>query len=208
MRMSGGEIKQGRKFDAVLNGARTVFLRDGFEGATVDNIAREAQVSKATLYSYFADKRVLFIEVALRECQRQAHEHQGNTDLSLPPEIMLSVIARKLVDFKLSDLGRNLYRIYFSEADRFPQFVQSFNASGPDLVRASLTDYFRAAIARGELVIEDLTLAADQFVELSKASIFPECVLDRERVFSEAEIARVINGAIDVFLAKYGAARA
>ncbi|MFT6452398.1 MAG: AcrR family transcriptional regulator [Halocynthiibacter sp.] len=205
MTKPSGKIKQGRKFDTVLKGARTVFLRDGFEGASVDDIAREAQVSKATLYSYFSDKRVLFVEVALRECQRQALEHQGKTDLSLPPEQLLPIIARKLVEFKLSDLGRNLYRICIAEADRFPQFVQSFNASGPDLVRASLTAYFRAAITRGELVIEDLELAADQFAELCKAGIFPECILDRERVFSEAEINRVTRGAVDVFMAAYGA---
>ena len=37
------EIKKGRKFDQVLEGARRVFMRDGFEGASVDEIAREAQ---------------------------------------------------------------------------------------------------------------------------------------------------------------------
>ena len=51
-----------------------VFLRDGFDGASVDDIAREAGVSKATLYSYFPDKRLLFLEVAKTECARQADE--------------------------------------------------------------------------------------------------------------------------------------
>ncbi|MEZ5686188.1 MAG: helix-turn-helix domain-containing protein, partial [Paracoccaceae bacterium] len=68
------EIRKGRKFDQVLEGARAVFLRDGFEGASVDDIAREAGVSKATLYSYFPDKRLLFMEVAKCECARQADE--------------------------------------------------------------------------------------------------------------------------------------
>ena len=54
-------IKRGRKFDQVLEGARTVFLRDGYSGASVDDIATEAGVSKATLYSYFPDKQILFI---------------------------------------------------------------------------------------------------------------------------------------------------
>ena len=43
-----GEIKRGRKFDQVLEGARKIFLQDGFEGASVDLIAKEAGVSKAT----------------------------------------------------------------------------------------------------------------------------------------------------------------
>ena len=57
-------VKQGRKWDQVLDGARKVFMRDGFEGASVDDIVREAGVSKATLYSYFPDKRLLFIETS------------------------------------------------------------------------------------------------------------------------------------------------
>ena len=68
------KIRKGRKFDQVLEGARAIFMRDGFEGASVDDIAREAGVSKATLYSYFPDKRLLFMEVAKAECNRQADE--------------------------------------------------------------------------------------------------------------------------------------
>lgn len=64
-------VTRGRKFLQVL-GARTIFLRDGFEGAAVDDIAREAGVSKATLYSYFPDKRVMFMEVFRSELARGA----------------------------------------------------------------------------------------------------------------------------------------
>jgi TetR/AcrR family transcriptional repressor of mexJK operon len=54
------QIRKGRKFDQVIEGAKAVFLREGFEGASVDEIARDAGVSKATLYSYFPDKQHLF----------------------------------------------------------------------------------------------------------------------------------------------------
>lgn len=58
MTAHAAQIKKGRKFDQVLEGARVVFMRDGFEGASVDDIAREAGVSKATLYSYVPDKQI------------------------------------------------------------------------------------------------------------------------------------------------------
>ena len=32
-----GQIRKGRKFDQVLEGARSVFMADGFEGANVDH---------------------------------------------------------------------------------------------------------------------------------------------------------------------------
>ena len=68
------KVRKGRKFDQVLAGARDVFMADGFEGASVDAIARAAGVSKATLYSYFPDKRLLFMEVADTECARQSRQ--------------------------------------------------------------------------------------------------------------------------------------
>ena len=66
------QIRRGRKFDQVLDGARDIFLSDGFEGASVDDIAKAAGVSKATLYSYFPDKTLLFMGVAKAECCAQA----------------------------------------------------------------------------------------------------------------------------------------
>ena len=60
-------VRTGRKFDQVLRGAREVFLRDGFGGASMDDIARQARVSKATVYSYFPDKRHLFVEILTAE---------------------------------------------------------------------------------------------------------------------------------------------
>jgi len=85
MRMTAmdAEIKKGRKFDQVLDGARQIFMRDGFEGASVDDIARAAGVSKATLYSYFPDKRLLFSEVARLECNRQAEAAMN--EIAMPP---------------------------------------------------------------------------------------------------------------------------
>ncbi len=82
-------VRKGRKFDQVLDGARKVFMADGFEGASVDEIARVAAVSKATLYSYFPDKRLLFMEVARTECQRQAAHAMDSIDMAAPPRIVL-----------------------------------------------------------------------------------------------------------------------
>lgn len=200
-------IKRGRKFDQVLEGARTVFLRDGFEGASVDDIAAAAGVSKATLYAYFPDKRVLFVEVAKGECQRQADEAEALVALTAPPEVVLPVAARRIVDFLLSDFGRSTFRICVAEAERFPELGQEFYATGPGLLNERISTYLSGAVARGELVIEDIQLAAAQFAELCKADIFPCVCFGIKRDFSETDRDRVANGAVEMFLARYGVNR-
>lgn len=198
-------IKRGRKFEQVLEGARTVFLRDGFEGASVDDIAAEAGVSKATLYAYFPDKRILFIEVAKRESRRQADEAEVLVTLTAPPECVLPEAARRIIAFTLSELGQASFRLCVAESDRFPELGREFYASGPALVRDRLATYLNGAVARGELVIDDIYLAADQFAALCKAGIFLAATFGVQRHFTETERERVARGAVEMFLARYGA---
>ena len=104
-------IKRGRKFDQVLDGARTVFLADGYEGASVDAIARAAGVSKATLYSYFPDKRLLFMEVAKAECCGQIDETEAFIADGVPVREGLRDAATRMVDLVLSEFGQAVFRM-------------------------------------------------------------------------------------------------
>ena len=198
-------LRTGRKFDQVLEGAREIFLAAGFEGASVDDIARAAGVSKATLYSYFPDKRLLFMEVARLECQRQAETSLQMIDTAAPPREVLKTAATRMLGFMLSEFGQRVFRICVAEADRFPDLGRQFYETGPRMVRERLKTYFQNAVARGHLKIDDFDLAADQFAELCKADLFPRWVFNIDPHFTPAEIERVIDGAVDTFMARYGA---
>lgn len=199
------EPKKGRKYDQVLEGARQVFLSDGFEGASVDDIARAANVSKATLYSYFPDKRFLFMQVAKTECQRQAELASATIDMSAPIDQVLHDIASEMVNFITSKFGKQIFRICVGESDRFPELGREFYESGPMLIRGKLIHFFETGVERGDLKIDDFELAADQFHELAKANLFPKMVFNIADDFSTAEKERVINGAVAMFMARYGA---
>lgn len=205
MNVQPAEIKKGRKFDQVLEGARQVFMADGYEGASVDDIARAAKVSKATLYSYIPDKRLLFMEVAKQECQRQADAAIAQIQMHGPAAQVLFNAASTMVRFFLSDLGRQTYRIAVAESERFPEIGRAFYNSGPTIARNALIGYLADRIAAGELHIDDVDLAADQFIELCKASIHTKMMMGVKTDFSDAEIDRVIRGAVDMFMARYGA---
>jgi len=194
---------RGRKHAQVLEGARAVFLRHGFEGASVDEIARAAGVSKATLYSYFSDKRLLFMAVATAECRAQADAALGELDLARPPREVLAFAAARMIDFFLSPFGRGVFRIVVAEAGRFPEIGREFWENGPERGRAILMDYFARAEARGELGVPDKRLAADQFAELCKADLFPRLIFGLATEFTPAERARVADGAVEMFLARY-----
>ena len=196
-------VRRGRKFDQVLEGARQIFMSDGFEGASVDDIARAAGVSKATLYSYFPDKRLLFMEVARTECARMADRALELIDESQPPRHVLTVAATQIVTFLLSDFSQQIFRICVAERDRFPELGREFYASGPEMGRERLSDYMQQAMARGELRIDDVGMAAEQFSELCKAKLWTRAVFGIQSQFTAAEIENVVGHAVDMFLARY-----
>lgn len=198
------EIKKGRKYDQVVAGAREVFMAQGFEGASVDLIAKKAGVSKATLYSYFPDKRILFVEVAKQECQHQADRALKIDQLDVPVRDMLVGVASSMMEFLTSPFAQRIFRICVAESDRFPELGREFYQSGPKLMEDRLTQYFQFATARGELAIEDHRMAAMQFQELMKADVFIKMVFNIIEKPDQADIDRVIQSAVDMFLSRYG----
>ncbi|WP_095587292.1 TetR/AcrR family transcriptional regulator [Actibacterium ureilyticum] len=198
------QIRKGRKFEQVLAGARDVFMKDGFEGASVDDIARTAGVSKATLYSYFPDKRLLFVEVAQCECLRQAENYVSELPADAKPRDVLYGAGRQIIRFMTSDMGKNVVRMCASESMRFPDLGRRFYESGPGLVRRHLCDYLTKANDDGLLDIDDPLLAADLFAEMCKARIFPMMMCCVQTEFSEEELDTILKAAVDMFMARYG----
>lgn len=197
-------LRTGRKFGQVLEGARQVFMSDGFEGASVDEIARVAGVSKATLYSYFPDKRLLFMEVARTECLRMSEQAIDQIDQAGPPREVLTQVARHVVPFVVSPFAQQVFRICLAEAERFPELGREFYAAGPEQGKAHIRDYLAHAVTRGELAIDDTDLAAEQFSELCKVRLWARAVFGIQSEFTQAEIDDVVQSAVDMFLARYG----
>jgi AcrR family transcriptional regulator len=196
--------RRGRKYDQVLEGARKVFLRDGFERASVDDIAREAAVSKATIYAYFPDKQLLFLEVARCECHRQADASAAAVGSDVPVRVALTFAAERIVEFLTSDFGQRMFRIVVGEGERFPGLGREFYDHGPGLIHERLVGLLACHVAEGRLRIDDLTLAADQFAQLCKAGVHEKLIFGIEEMPTPDEVRRSVKGAVDMFLARYG----
>jgi AcrR family transcriptional regulator len=197
------QIKKGRKYDQVLDGARAVFLREGYEGASVDEIARDAGVSKATLYSYFPDKQHLFLAVLETECAHQAEVEILLDGNDLTVEETLRVICKTLITFFLSRFGQDMFRICVAEAQRFPELGRTFYDSGPKKWARRIGQYLDSPKARAALDIEDSLLAADQLAQLCRADLMLKVLFGIEQDPPEAEIDRIADEAVKTFLARY-----
>lgn len=60
------EVQREKRRNQILDAARIFFRAKGFNGATIEDIAREAELSPATLYFYFKSKDEIYASINLR----------------------------------------------------------------------------------------------------------------------------------------------
>ena len=199
-------ITRGRKYGQVLEGARRVFMRDGYEGASVDDIAREASVSKATLYSYFPDKKLMFDAVFRDELDRERLDGTALIGLDLPVDQVLRFTGHLIANHAVSEFGSRTLRLAIAEAERFPTLSAEYYELGPAALRRQLERQLRRWQQDGLLRddIADLGLAADSFVQLSMARVKDRVMLMGRASVDDGMIRRTVDNAVDTFLRAYG----
>jgi len=196
-------VHDGAKRKQILDGARAVFLSDGFDGASTNDIARVAGVSKGTLYVYFDSKEQLFEALILQDRQQQA-------------ERVATIGEPENADEFLRDYGRRLscvvmrpemisqVRMVIAATGKFPRLGQVFYEAGPGHGLRTLGALLIKLKAKGQLEFDDAELAAQHFLDLSHAGLLKRLLFGVGETVSEADIGRRVDAAVDVFLRAYG----
>ena len=198
-RVAGPETPVG-KAATILAAAERAFLLAGFGAVTMDRIAREAGVSKATVYAHFHSKKELFGAVIAHVSERRFH---GFSVDALDPrdiEASLTTIAARFLDLILSPEAIAVNRIIIGEVTRFPALGQVFWAAGPERTRAQIEAFLRRAAAAGSLAISDVRLAAEQFAALARGEIHYRSLSRHEGPAGPAALAAAAANAVATFL--------
>jgi len=101
----------------ILEAARKVFAKRGFDQATVDDIAAAAGVSKGTLYLYFRSKRDIYFE-ALRRDILALHD-ETNKQVATCDTIAGKIRAFIATRVKYLEANRDFFKIYYAEFANF-----------------------------------------------------------------------------------------
>src|SRR5215218_4663662 len=116
--------RSARKRAAILDAATMLFLRNGYRGTSMDEIAALARVSKQTVYKAFSDKQRLFsaivtsaVEQAAVPVHAEVHRLEDTGDL----EADLRRVARQLLSRVMQPRLLQLRRLVIGEAGRFPE---------------------------------------------------------------------------------------
>lgn len=186
----------------ILRGAKQVFFARGFDGASMSEIALAAGVSKGTLYVYFENKERLFAAL-VEEHSRAIAESTVPLD---PEEDIRDVLMRTGLDYMkvLAQPGHIAWlRTVIGAAEKFPELGQVFIESGPHRAVQKLSDWFRGRISRGQLKIENVEIAAWQFLMMIQGPLLMPMLYGGQARPSQARIEEVVKQSVDVFLAAF-----
>jgi TetR/AcrR family transcriptional repressor of mexJK operon len=197
---------------AVFDAARKLFLRKGYSGTTMEEIAALAGLTKRTVYNNYGDKGALFSQIVadvLSFAEKFVH--------SLREEFTVGVTASNLRE-ALQDLSQRmalaivrpeivaLRRLLIRESGTFPGLAAEYFDRAPGQVINALAAGFEELARRGLLRLKDKHCAAAQFAYLVVGEPLDRAMLVGTIPPKDHLIACAREG-VETFLARYGGAR-
>jgi len=188
---------------AILDAAKELFVKQGFEGTSMDAIANKAGVSKLTVYSHYRDKETLFGEAVRSKCDTLMPEELFEADLKGPLRKQLLAIARAFFTLITSEDAIAIHRTIVANAASSPKLADRFWQAGPQRVQEGLETFLRVEVGAGKLDIADLHRAASQFFCLLKGECHARLEFGCGEPPTAREIDEHLNATVDFFLRAY-----
>ncbi|MBB5921849.1 AcrR family transcriptional regulator [Actinoalloteichus hoggarensis] len=186
----------------ILTAATALFLESGYDRTSLARIAERAGVSRATLFKQFPSKAALF--------DAMVTESWSTADDEEPPQAGnvvdgLGILGRRYAEL----LGRarmaDLFRIVIAELPRFPELAHAQFSHGKTPYFESVRRYLLAEHEAGTVRIEDVDLAATQFLGMISNYVFWPTLLVPGWQVSAERVAQVVDEAVRTFAARYAA---
>lgn len=192
------------KREAIIKAAREAFRKHGVQGASMDLIAEQAQVSKRTVYNHFATKEELVTHlisdlwrVAMHDL---AQEYERDESLQLQLQALLSAEIELVSSREYIELSRMAFAHYIYRPEAMLEELQALQADETVLQR-----WLKQAQTDGRLDADmDIDFAFQQIHGLVKGSAFWPQFVGTNPELDEAQQNKLAVETAQMFLARYG----
>ncbi len=191
--------------ERILDAAQQVFLKRGFEGASIDQIAKLAPASKPTIYAHFAGKEALFAAVVARVMNGLAnfddYEVKGRT-----LQDKLARLATEIATKTIEDLV-GLTRAIIAEADRVPELSRQLHDASRDRAVNAVSQVFNEAAhmlphaPKGPFSPKRIATTAQIFMDLILLPMLMRSLMGHDTEALRKELPSFIRERVSFFLA-------
>ena len=184
----------------IVTAATALFLELGYDRTSLARIADRSGVSRATLFKQFPSKAALFDAIVT--------ESWSTADEDDPPpagDVVegLTTIGRRYAELLSRPQMTDLFRIVIAELPRFPELADAQFAQGKMPYFASVRSYLLAEREVGTVQIEDVDLAATQFLGMISNYVFWPTLLVPGWHVTAGRVVQVVDEAVRTTAARY-----
>ena len=202
-RPARGRPRDTEKNSAIIDAASQLFLENGFDGTSMDEVAKRAGVSKQTVYSHFSSKEQLFSEAIHLTISTYFPENALKGVEHHTLEADLTAVAGKFGRLLMSPDAMAMHRVLVAAAPKGPAFAQMFWNAGPAEMNDKLAEFLKTWAERGELAIENFEEAAGRLITLLKGKAHFMLEIGLIDHVSDEDLAAQIKDAVACFLKIY-----
>ncbi|PHR83956.1 MAG: TetR family transcriptional regulator [Colwellia sp.] len=195
---SKNEVKR----QQILNAAINLFTEQGYAATSMDLIAKNADVSKQTVYSHFGSKDELFSASVECKCESLQILDLSLNDLSEPHAILLK-LAQNFTEFITSKESCAVHKICVFESTTYPQVSEIFYKAGPLRVTNEVTLLMAKLHQQKILTIENPRHAALQFLNMMKGELWMQIEFNIKERISPEEVAEYLRDSVAFFIRGY-----
>ncbi|SEL21732.1 transcriptional regulator, TetR family [Bosea lupini] len=157
------------KHDAITRAASETFLAEGFDRASLDQIAQRAGVSKQTIYSHFADKQALFLAICTELTEKLTIPLRRPARETGDLRSTLLRLGEDALAMMLHPASLDLHRLIVGAAARFPELGQAAYEAGAGRMITDLSALLAQRSRSGDglprpLADEEADRLAEQFI--------------------------------------------
>ncbi|MBI5941089.1 MAG: TetR/AcrR family transcriptional regulator [Caulobacterales bacterium] len=199
-----GETRSERKRRLILNAARVIFAREGFAHAGMEQVARDAGVSTATLYAYFPGKADLFRVVVEDTVQDIGHRVCRSVEARGDARARLRAFGQAYAEFYCSPDARALFRMVIAERRRFPDLADHFRDRGRAELGGTALAIIRELVDGGQIAVEKPSWAAGQLQGMIEHATLILGLVGGDESMPVRPLEAIVAEAVETFLARYG----
>jgi TetR/AcrR family transcriptional repressor of mexJK operon len=199
--------RSARKRATILSAGRSLFLTNGYQGTSVDQIAASAEVSKQTVYKHFGDKQELLLAIvneALESSVAPFLDRIAELADTADVKADLTTLADDYLRQVLLEPVVQLRRLVVGEANRVPALAQLYYERAPARTLAAFADCFAALHDRGLLLVPEPALAAEHFAFVIVGRCIDQALFcGPQQVLASIDVDQYVRAGVQVFLAAY-----
>jgi TetR/AcrR family transcriptional repressor of mexJK operon len=194
--------KNATKRKQILAAAKTLFIEQGYASTSMDLIAKQANVSKQTVYSHFGCKDDLFSAAIEQECDSYQVIDLSSDGL-FDCKTRLTLVAKRCFSLITSKEAIAVQKVCSYESAAYPQLSELFYQAGPQRLTNDVAQLMQTLHDEKLITITDAHQAAVQFLCLIKGEAMMRIEFNTQKQLSQTQVDAYIESSIAFFMRGY-----